>query len=195
MCLHPYREPLDKLWLPISVTDKNACFILPFENISWAVFTIFTSRQFGLLYVACEMLFQTWLTKMNPSKILHVRIQYFVGIFSPKISQLGECPRRVGCVWLSYSKAYFGDPFRPSYINLRSRPSVPSCVHVEFGFIQFALGIFYADCPHLIMKVYMEHATWISTIPLKISHLFTFPVSNRWSQRDSRVYAWIVVTT
>ena len=30
-----------------------------------------------------------------------------------------------------------------------------------------------------------EHATWINTIPLKISHLFGFPVSNRWSQRDS----------
>ena len=30
-----------------------------------------------------------------------------------------------------------------------------------------------------------EHATWINTIPLKISHLFEFSVSNRWSQRDS----------
>ena len=30
-----------------------------------------------------------------------------------------------------------------------------------------------------------EHATWINTIPLKISHLFGFSVSNRWSQCDS----------
>ena len=30
-----------------------------------------------------------------------------------------------------------------------------------------------------------EHATWINTIPLKISHLFGFSVSNRWSQRES----------
>ena len=29
------------------------------------------------------------------------------------------------------------------------------------------------------------HATWINTIPLKISHLFGFSGSNRWSQRDS----------
>ena len=30
-----------------------------------------------------------------------------------------------------------------------------------------------------------EHPTWINTIPLKLSHLFGFSVSNRWSQRDS----------
>ena len=30
-----------------------------------------------------------------------------------------------------------------------------------------------------------EHATWINTIPLKISHLFAFSVSSRWSQCDS----------
>ena len=65
--------------------------------------------------------------------------------------------------------------------------AVRACVWSSFvtavGFIQFTLGSFYADCPHKRAyneRVYgkEEHATGINTIPLKMSHLFGFYVSN-----------------
>ena len=50
------------------------------------------------------------------------------------------------------------------------RSFVASCVRVEFGLIQFALGSFYADCPHKRI-IYNEsvqrqekHSSGINTI-------------------------------
>ena len=50
-----------------------------------------------------------------------------------------------------------------------------------------------------IMKVYIErknmHVELIRFRKKKTSHLFTFTFANRGIQRDSDVYAWIVVIT
>ena len=92
------------------------------------------------------------------------------------------------------------------YINVRSRDGTfmrPSGVQAAGGggdsfsllWTGFTLTVHINALHNESVHGKEEHATWIDTDPLEISHLFAFTVSNWWSRRDSRVYACIVGDT